>query len=286
MTITASVRPTLVVMTPADVLASDLQPQLVLMGGGKMGEALLGGLLRTGWARAEQLVVVEVVASRAAELAERYRDVRIVDAPIAAAGAVLAVKPADVPAAAATLAGVGIGRVVSIAAGVTIATLQAALGPDVAVVRAMPNTPAMVGAGCTAIAGGASASADDLAWASGVLGAVGTVATVSEPLLDAVTGLTGSGPAYLFLVAEALVDAGVLVGLARPMALDMVRQLFVGAAGMLAGDIGSPEELRAQVTSPGGTTIAGLRELERAGVRAAFFDAVAAATARSRELGA
>ncbi|MGD9792328.1 MAG: pyrroline-5-carboxylate reductase [Acidimicrobiia bacterium] len=273
-------------MANASTTGLDNAPQLLLIGGGKMGEALLGGLLRDGWAAPEHLAVVEALSARRIELAERYPGVRIVDAPVAAAGAVIAVKPGDVRSAAAALRQVGVGRVVSIAAGVTIATLQEALGTAVAIVRAMPNTPALVGAGCTGIAAGTSATADDVAWAIGVLGAVGTVVEVSEPLIDAVTGLTGSGPAYLFMMAEALVDAGVLVGLPRALALDMVRQLFVGSAAMLAAGIGTPEELRAQVTSPGGTTIAGLRELERAGLRAAFLDAVASATARSRELGA
>ena len=145
-------------------------------------------------------------------------------------------------------------------------------------------TPALVGEGASAIAGGSAAGAADLDWAEQILGAVGSVVRVPEAQLDAVTGLAGSGPAYLFLIAEALTDAGVLAGLSRANAEALVSQLFVGSAALLA-DRGDPAALRAMVTSPGGTTAAGLRALESAGVRAAMLDAVMAATARSRELG-
>lgn len=202
-----------------------------------------------------------------------------------AAAVVVAVKPADVGEALASALPALAERalVMSIAAGVTIATLEAAV-PGRPVVRAMPNTPALVRAGAAAIAGGSDATAADLDLAERLLGAVGTVVRVDEPLLDAVTGLSGSGPAYVFLVAEALIEAGVLVGLPRTTAADLVIQTMLGAATLLAADR-DPEHLRAMVTSPGGTTAAGLLALERAGVRAAFLDAVAAATARSRELG-
>lgn len=147
----------------------------------------------------------------------------------------------------------------------------------------MPNTPSLVGAGAAAVAAGSSATESDLEWAESILDAVGTVTRVSEAQLDAVTGLSGSGPAYVFLVAEALIDAGVAEGLARPVATDLAVQTLRGAAELLAtGE--SPADLRAAVTSPGGTTAAGLRALEDAAVRAAFASAVAAAAARSREL--
>jgi pyrroline-5-carboxylate reductase len=149
----------------------------------------------------------------------------------------------------------------------------------------MPNTPALVGAGASAVAGGTSATDDDLEWAEGILGAVGSVVRVPEKSLDAVTGLSGSGPAYVFLVAEALIDAGVLNGLPRATAEALVRQTILGSARLLAEGADGPEALRAAVTSPGGTTAAGLRELERHGVRAALLEAVTAATERSRELG-
>jgi pyrroline-5-carboxylate reductase len=149
----------------------------------------------------------------------------------------------------------------------------------------MPNTPALVGAGAAAVAGGSAADDGDLAWAEQILGAVGTVVRVDEGLLDAVTGLSGSGPAYVFLVVEALVEGGVLAGLPRPVASALVTQTLVGSARLLDESPDGPEVLRAAVTSPGGTTAAGLRELEAHGVRAAFLDAVVAATERSRELG-
>jgi pyrroline-5-carboxylate reductase len=258
--------------------------ELVIVGGGRMGEALLGGLLAAG-RPAASLAVVEPVEGRRAELAEAFDGITTSAEPVAAAGAVIAVKPHDVPAATTAAVAAGATRVLSIAAGVTVAQLEAAAGPGVAVVRAMPNTPALVGAGAAAIAAGSAASDDDLAWAEGVLGAVGTVVRVPEASLDAVTGLSGSGPAYVFLVAEALMDAGVLAGLPRPTAEALVRQTLLGAARLLAETGDDPAALRAAVTSPGGTTAAGVRELERHGVRSALLEAVAAATERSRELG-
>jgi pyrroline-5-carboxylate reductase len=256
---------------------------LALVGGGRMGAALLGGLLGAGWAP-DRLTVVEAVESRRRELSDAFPGVHVAADPPAGGGAVLAVKPADVAAAAAALATAGVERVVSIAAGVRLAALEDALGP-VPVVRAMPNTPALVGAGATAIAAGSRAGEDDLAWAEEVLGAVGVVVRVPESLLDAVTGLSGSGPAYVFLVAEALIDAGVLVGLPRDLSATLTVQTLLGAARLLAESDDGPEALRAAVTSPGGTTAAGLRALESAGVRAALLDAVSAATERSRQLG-
>lgn len=258
--------------------------RLVIVGGGNMGAALVGGLLQAGWATADELAVVEVAAARAEALREMFPGVHVGDAPVAAPGAVIAVKPADVPAAVTAVVAAGAQRTLSIAAGVSLATLQRSGGPELAVVRAMPNTPALVGRAASAISGGEHASADDLDWAEGILAAVGTVVRVPEAQLDAVTGLSGSGPAYLFLVAEALIDAGVLVGLSRQVSEQLVSQLLVGSAAMLA-EHGDPAALRAMVTSPAGTTAAGLRALEEHGVRAAFLEAVSMATSRSRELG-
>ena len=258
---------------------------LQLIGGGRMGEALLGGLLRAGDVTPSDVHVVEALAPRRAELADRFAGITVGDAPREAAGTVIAVKPGDVPAACRAAAEAGSGRVLSIAAGVTIAALEADLAAGTPVVRAMPNTPALVGAGAAAIAPGTSAGDDDLAWAESLLGAVGLVVRVREPLLDAVTGLSGSGPAYVFLVAEALIDAGVLAGLPRDVSEQLSIQTLLGAATLLAQGDESPEALRAAVTSPGGTTAAGLRTLEAHGVRAAFLEAVTAATERSRELG-
>jgi len=259
--------------------------RLQLIGGGRMGEALASGLVQAGIVAASDLHVVEPSATRREELAQRLPGASLGTEPAAADGTIIAVKPHDVPAACQAAAGPGSGRVLSVAAGVTIAVLEANLPPGTAVVRAMPNTPALVGQGASAIAGGTAATDDDLAWAESLLGAVGTVVRVAEPLLDAVTGLSGSGPAYVFLVAEALIDAGVLAGLPRDVSTALAQQTLLGAATLLAESDEGAEALRAAVTSPGGTTAAGLRVLEQRGVRAALLDAVMAATERARELG-
>jgi pyrroline-5-carboxylate reductase len=258
---------------------------LLIVGGGRMGEALLGGLLAAGRAAAE-ITVAEVAPARREELAAAYPDVAVADGPVPAAGAVLVVKPGDVAAAARAVADAGARRILSVAAGVTTRAIEEAAGRPLAVVRAMPNTPALVGAGAAAISPGSSAGEADMAWAEEILGSVGVVVRVPEKALDPVTGLSGSGPAYVLLVAEAMADAGVLAGLPRDVAETLAFQTLLGSARLLveAGD--GPAALRAAVTSPGGTTAAGLRELERHGVRAAFLDAVMAATERARELGA
>ncbi len=259
-------------------------PDLLIVGGGRMGEALLGGLLADG-RPAEDFAVSEVVEARREELTEKYPGVTVAEAPVAAAGAVLAVKPYDVAGAAHAAAQAGCRRILSVAAGITTRAIEAAIGSPLPVVRAMPNTPALVGAGVTAIAPGSAADEHDLQWAEEILFGVGAVVRVKESALDAVTGLSGSGPAYVFLVAEAMADAGVLAGLPRDLAETLAFETIYGAAELLREGDDSPADLRAAVTSPGGTTAAGLRELERHGVRAAFLDAVMAATERSRELG-
>jgi pyrroline-5-carboxylate reductase len=259
--------------------------RLTVVGGGNMGAALLGGLLAAGWATADELAVVEVSAGRRDELGALFPGVAVTADVQPTRAAVIAVKPHDVATATAAAVGAGATRVLSIAAGISLAALESAAGARVAVVRAMPNTPALVRQGAAAISGGSAADDSDLEWAEGILEAVGTVVRVPEPQLDAVTGLAGSGPAYLFLVAEALTDAGVLAGLSRAVSEALVAQLFVGSAALLA-ERGDPAALRAMVTSPGGTTAAGVRTLEEHAVRSALLEAVMAATARSRELGA
>jgi pyrroline-5-carboxylate reductase len=261
-------------------------PRLQIIGGGKMGEALLSGLLARGWAQVGEIRVVEKLPDRAGALQKAFPGLTVAPESSVADGHLVAVKPDDVDAVCRALAGErSRTRVLSIAAGVTLARLEAALGPDTPVVRAMPNTPALVGAGVAAIAPGQAASDEDLAWAESILGAVGTVVRLDESLLDAVTGLSGSGPAYVFLVVESLIEGGVLNGLPRPVASTLAIQTVLGAARLLTESDEGPEALRAAVTSPAGTTAAGLRELESAGVRSAFLDAITAATARSKELG-
>lgn len=259
--------------------------RLLLVGGGRMGEALLGGLLEAGWATPDAIVVVEPSDERAAQLRGRFPGLEVQATPCSADGAILATKPAVTPMAAAAVASAGVSRVLSIAAGVTLETLQEALGESCAVIRAMPNTAVLVGAGATAIAGGRHAGPDDLDWAEGLLATVGVVVRLGEDKLDAVTGLSGSGPAYVFLVAEALIEAGVLNGLDRTTSETLAAQTLLGSARLLTETSDSAAALRAAVTSPGGTTAAGLRALEQGGVRAAFLEAVSAATERSRQLG-
>jgi len=257
---------------------------VVIIGGGNMGAALLGGLLATG-TDPSTLAVSEAVADRRLDLAARFPGVAVTDGIPACRAAVLAVKPADVPTVAAASVAAGARRLLSIAAGVPTAAIELAAGAaPVAVVRAMPNTPALVGEGAAAIAAGARALDGDLAWAERILGAVGLVVRVDEAQLDAVTALSGSGPAYLFLVAEALIDAGTSAGLDPELATALTTQLLVGSAKLLA-ERGDPAALRVQVTSPGGTTAAGLAVLDERGVRDAFVAAVAAAKSRSIALG-
>jgi pyrroline-5-carboxylate reductase len=261
---------------------------LALLGGGRMGAALVGGLLDAGW-DADRLAIAEQSADRRVALQSRFPGARVVPAGSWAVPdadvVVVAVKPTDVAAVLADCAEQlpAHALVLSIAAGFTIAALEAAV-PGRPVVRAMPNTPALVGRGAAGIAGGTHATDGDLDRASSILESVGVVVRVPETMLDAVTGLSGSGPAYVFLVAEAMIEAGVEVGLPRDVAVTLTHQTLLGAATMLS-ETGEPaENLRAAVTSPGGTTAAGLAHLE-ADVRAAFLNAVHAATERSRELG-
>jgi pyrroline-5-carboxylate reductase len=266
--------------------SSTQSARLLVFGGGNMGGALVGGLVASGWAAASDIVVVEPFGPSRQRLVEQIDGIRVVAEPGPTAdGVLVAVKPYDVLALGATIAASGASRVLSVAAGVSSADLETAIGRDVAVVRSMPNTPALVGVGAAAIAGGRFANEEDMAWAESILNAVGITVRVPEKLIDAVTGLSGSGPAYVFLIAEAMIEAGVLNGLPRPVSRDLAVQTLLGAATLLQQSGEDPAILRGNVTSPGGTTAAGLRELERSGVRAAILDAVSAATLRSRELG-
>jgi pyrroline-5-carboxylate reductase len=250
-----------------------------------MGNALISGLLRSGWVKPGDLVIAERLEAKRAEIGRRYPDIRTVAEPVAAESAVLAVKPDDAETAARSLAATGVPRVLSIMAGVTIDRLESWFGAGTAVLRAMPNMPAVLGAAASAVAGGASVSEDDFAWGEAVLSSFGVVARVPEKLLDSVTGLSGSGPAYVFLLAEAMVEAGVAEGIDREVSRLLVTATLLGSARLLAETGESPEALRAAVTSPGGTTSAGLRVLERYAVRSAVVEAVAAAAERARELG-
>jgi pyrroline-5-carboxylate reductase len=259
------------------------------LGGGAMAEALAGGLLGAGVAPS-RILAADPDPARRKHLEEHLGIGTTSDNAAVAEDAdavVIAVKPTVVAAA---LQGIRAGEPgplwVSIAAGVPLASLAVPLSLGARIVRAMPNTPALVGAGATAICGNADVTPKDLALATALFESVGSCWTApNEALLDAVTGLSGSGPAYVFVFLEALADAGVRVGLPRDAAAQLATQTVLGAA-KLANETGRhPAQLKDQVTSPGGTTIAGLERLEAGGLRAAVYEAVAAATARSRELG-
>jgi pyrroline-5-carboxylate reductase len=267
---------------------------LAIIGGGKIGEALLAGLVRQARAGGSgpgvgSLVVVERSPARAAELAGRY-GVDTVDLPTAAQRArvlLLAVKPQDIDALLGLLGPHVTAEhlVVSIAAGVPTARIEAALPAGTPVVRVMPNTPALVDEGMSVLSAGAHATEAHLDEAETLLSPVGQVRRVPENQQDAVTALSGSGPAYFFFLVEAMIDAGILLGLPRTVAADLIVQTALGAAVMLRDSGEHPVQLREAVTSPGGTTIAAIRELERHGVRAALIAAIEAAHQRSVELG-
>ena len=266
---------------------------LLIIGGGKMGGALLGGLLRSGWADVAEVAVVEPVGERRDELEAEYPGLRTFGAPAPGllghdgegiAGAVLAVKPDAAEGACRALGVTGLTRLISIVAGVPCARLESALGGEPAVVRAMPNAPALVGAGVTAISGGSFATSHDLAWAEDVLSAFGTVVRLPERLLDAVTGLSGSGPAYFFLVAEALLEAGVQMGLDTRGQPDPRRRDHAGLGRAVARDRPGPRGAARHGDLAGRHHGRGVRTLEARAVRSAFMEAVAAATERARNL--
>jgi len=257
---------------------------LAIVGGGNMGAALLGGLLAGGVLPPVRVAVVERLAERRVTLAELFPGVLVTDVIPPCRSAVLAVKPPDIAASAADAVTAGARRVLSIAAGITTSTIRAAVGAEVDVVRAMPNTPALVGDGVSAICADADSDASALEWAEGILSAVGMVVRIDEQHFDAVTGLTGSGPAYVFAVAEALIAAGRGVGLPEELLEPMVTRLLLGSARLLA-DRGDPAALRRAVTSPGGTTAAGLAQFAERDLDGVIAAAVAAATERGRELG-
>jgi pyrroline-5-carboxylate reductase len=261
---------------------------IAIFGAGVMGETLLAGLLRSGRS-AGDLLVAERRIDRADELRDKY-GVDTVDNADAAAKAdvlLLVVKPQDMGDLLAEISGnVHPGKlVVSLAAGVTTSYIESRLPEGVAVVRVMPNTPALVDEGMAAISPGVHCVDDDLALAEELLSANGRVVRVPEKQQDAVTAVSGSGPAYVFLVVESMIEAGVHLGLPRPTATELAVQTLVGAGKLLRETGEHPALLRERVTSPGGTTAAALRELEAHGLRAAFLAALEAARDRSRELG-
>ncbi len=254
------------------------------IGGGNMAEAILRGLLRAGL-RPGQLMAADPLAERreALEGLGIATTARNLEVAAFAELTVLAVKPQSLEVALEGLAGTET-LLLSIVAGCRLATLRGLLGKDVRVTRAMPNTPALIGAGISALADDRGAAPGDLDLAASVLEAIGRVVRVPEALLDAVTGLSGSGPAYAYLFIEALAEAGVREGLPAEIARALAAHTVAGAARMVVESEESPAALRERVTSPGGTTAEGLAALEAHGLRSALLDAVRAATRRAREL--
>jgi pyrroline-5-carboxylate reductase len=261
---------------------------IAVLGAGKIGEALLSGLL-SGGRQPEDLLFTERYEERAVELTKRY-GVRAVDVPTAAAEAdvlVVAVKPQDIDPVLDDLAPVVNDRnlIVSLCAGLPTSLYERKLPDSIPVVRVMPNTPMLVGQAMSAISAGRHAQPQHMALVEELLSTVGEVIRVPESQQDAVTALSGSGPAYFFYLVEAMIDAGILLGLPRNVAEKLIIQSAVGAAAMLAETGEHPVTLREAVTSPAGTTIMAIRELERHGVRAALLAAIEAARDRSQELG-
>ncbi len=265
------------------------QRRIAVLGAGKIGEALISGLLSSGWRSTEEIVASTRRAERAEELATRHGIRAGVSNEEAVAGAglvVVAVKPQDIEPLLAE-----IGRfitteqtVLSVAAAITTARISRHLASGVPVVRAMPNTPSVVHEGIAGLSGGEHALDAHITLAEEALAHLGAVVRVPERYMDAVTAVSGSGPAYFALLAEAMIEAGILLGLSREISTQLVVQTMLGTAKQLRDQKMHPVELREMVTSPGGTTIAAIHELESAGVRAAFLNAIQAAMNRAREL--
>jgi pyrroline-5-carboxylate reductase len=263
--------------------------KIAVLGGGKIGESLLAGLLSSGWRTADDVVVTGRREERLAELAERYGVRTTLSNAEAVAGAelvVIAVKPQDLDVLLGEIGGVvnEAQTVLSVAAAIPTAAIEERLAAPVPVVRAMPNAPSTVHEGIAGICAGSHAADEHLALAEEALTHLGAVVRVPERYMDAVTAVSGSGPAYFALLAEAMIEAGILLGLGRETSTQLVVQTMLGTAKLLRDEQMHPVELREAVTSPGGTTIQAIRELEQAGVRAAFLNAIQAAMERSREL--
>jgi pyrroline-5-carboxylate reductase len=261
------------------------------IGAGNMAETLLGGLIASDQAEPKNITCSDVRPQRLKELKDRYGILTTSDNQTvirSSAIVIYAVKPQIMADVLKETAGVlDITKlIISIAAGVPLTAIQAVIDKDLRLIRAMPNLCVAVREGATAITAGPHAKPEDIDQAKAIFDAVGRCVFLKDNhLLDAVTGLSGSGPAYVFLIIEALADAGVKMGLSRPEARELSSQTVLGAAKMLLASDAHPAELKDMVTSPGGTTIAGLHALEKGGLRAVLMDAIEAATLRSEELG-
>jgi pyrroline-5-carboxylate reductase len=264
---------------------------IALLGAGKIGESLLAGLLSSGWRNPDEVVATGRREERIREVAARHGIRTTLSNAEAVAGAgivVIAVKPQDFDLLLGEIGGLLTVEqtVLSVAAAIPTAQIEARLATGVPVVRAMPNAPSLVHEGMAGICAGAHAGDEHLALAEEVLSHLGRVVRVPERAMDAVTAVSGSGPAYFALLAEGMIEAGILLGLSREISTQLVVQTMLGTARLLRDERIHPVELREGVTSPGGTTIRAIQELENAGVRAALFNAIQAAMERSKELAA
>ena len=263
--------------------------RVAILGAGRLGESIVRGILSSDWRSPDELVVTSRRPERLADLRERFGVRGTSDNAAAVDGAglvIVSVKPQDMTVVLAEISGSLSPEqtLLSVAAGTTTQFIEGHLREGARVVRAMPNAPALVHEGIAGLCGGEHARPQDVEVAAEALGHLGAVVRVAEPDMDAVTALSGSGPAYFALLAEAMIEAGLLLGLSREVSTQLVVQTMFGSALLLRDEQIHPVELREAVTSPGGTTTRAIQELERSGVRAAFLNAISAATERSRQL--
>jgi len=265
------------------------EKRIAVIGAGNMGDVIVGAMISRCEVDPERLIVSDISETRLEWFESRHGVRTTTDNREALEGAdlvILAVKPQVMENVLREIAPLSFtGTVISIAAGVTISSVEGILGARTRVVRVMPNTPSLAGEGAAALAPGTNATDEDLALARTIFDGLGLTVLVDESLMDAVTGLSGSGPAYGFIIIEALTDAGVKMGLSRETALKLAAQTMLGAAKLCLEDGRTPSQLKDMVTSPGGTTIEGIKALEKGGLRATLMDAVEAATLRSKALG-
>ena len=267
-----------------------LDKVIAFLGGGNMAEALIKGLIAAGTAKPSFIMVSDISAERLNYLRKSY-GITITKTNFKAAQEadiiVLSVKPQVIESVLSEISSIVNEKklVISIAAGIGLTRIERELKDGTRVIRVMPNTPALVRAGATVLAAGKNSTIDDLALGQHIFSSVGSAVVAEEKLLDAVTGISGCGPAYMFMILDAMADAGVKIGLPRQLALDLAAQTMYGAAKMLIETQEHPGKLRDMVTSPGGSTIAGLHVLEKGKLRATVIDAIEAAMVRSRELG-
>jgi pyrroline-5-carboxylate reductase len=264
--------------------------KIAFIGGGNMAEALIKGLIESGFAKSNEIIVSDIRKERLEWLSNEYKvETELDNLNLTKKGEILilAVKPQDIPSVLGEIKGNVRPHhlIVSIAAGISIAYIQRRLQEGIRIIRVMPNAPALVKQGCSAISPGRYANSDDLEMVKGIFGSVGEIVIVEEKWMDVVTALSGSGPAYFLLIIEALTEGGVKMGLPREISQALTLNTLIGTAILMKETKKHPAILKEMVTSPGGTTIAGLHEMEKGGIRGILMSAIDIATQRSRELG-